>query len=69
LLTAETLEKLDADLEWRGVELGIAWANGPLRDLLQVTGLTSRIGEGNIYPSLRATVTAYHLPGSLSATE
>ena len=57
---AEALESLDADLERRGVELWIARANGPLRDLLLVTGLTNKIGEQNIYPSVRAAVTAYH---------
>ena len=57
---AEALENLDADLERRKVEFWIARANGPLRDLLQATGLTARIGEGNIYVSVRATVTAYN---------
>ena len=57
---AEALENVDTDLERRGVELWIARANLPLRDLLQVTGLTAKIGEGNIHPSVRAAVTAYH---------
>jgi SulP family sulfate permease len=57
---AEALENLDADLERRGVELWIARANQPLRDLLQVTGLTKRLGKDNIYPSVRAAVAAYH---------
>jgi SulP family sulfate permease len=57
---AEALENLDADLERRGVELWMARANQPLRDLLQATGLTTRIGEDHIYPSVRAAVTAYH---------
>ena len=57
---AEALENLDADLGRRNVELWIARANEPLRDLLQATGLTARIGEENIYPSVRAAVTAYH---------
>ena len=57
---AEALENLDADLERLGVELWIARANEPLRDLLLVTGLTTRIGKENIYPSVRAAVTAYH---------
>ncbi len=51
---AEALENLDADLERRGVELWIARANEPLRDLLRVTGLTKRLGKDNIYPSVRA---------------
>ncbi len=57
---AEALDNLNADLERRGVELWMARANGPLRDLLQVTGLTDRIGQRNVYPSVRAAVTAYH---------
>jgi SulP family sulfate permease len=57
---AEVLENLDAELERGGVELWIARANGPLRDLLTVTGLTKRIGKDNLYPSVRAAVTAYH---------
>jgi sulfate permease, SulP family len=57
---AEALENVDTDLERLGVELWIARANGPLRDLLQVTGLTDRIGPQNIHPSVRAAVTAYH---------
>ncbi len=32
---------------------------GPLRDLLQVTGLTARIGQENLHPSVRSAVTAY----------
>jgi MFS superfamily sulfate permease-like transporter len=51
--SAEALENLDADMERDGVELWIARANGPLRELLQVTGLMKRIGKDNIYPSVR----------------
>jgi len=40
--------------------LWIARANQPLRDLLQVTGLTKRHGQHNLYPSVRAAVTAYN---------
>ena len=57
---AEALGKLDADLKRRGVELWIARANQPLRDLLQVTELTKRLGKDNIYPSVHAAVMAYH---------
>lgn len=56
---AEALENLDADLERRGIELWVARANEPLRNLLQATGLTTRIGKENIYPSVRAAVIAY----------
>jgi SulP family sulfate permease len=56
---AEALENLDGNLERLGIELWIARANQPLRDLLQVTGLTKRLGQDNLYPSVRAAVTAY----------
>ena len=51
---AEALENLDADLERRHVELWIARANGPLRDLLRSDGIDDRIGEDNIHVSVRA---------------
>jgi SulP family sulfate permease len=56
---AEALENVDADLERLGVELWIARANEPLRELFTATGLTTRIGAEHIYPSVRAAVTAY----------
>jgi SulP family sulfate permease len=57
---AEALETLDADLERVGADLWIARANGPLRELLTATGLTTRLGAEHIYPSVRAAVAAYH---------
>ena len=42
---AEALANLDADLERLGVELWMARANKPLRQLLEVTGLTKRLGR------------------------
>jgi len=57
---AEALENLDAELERRDVEFWLARANEPLRNLLQATGLTMRLGAENIYPSVRAAVAAYH---------
>ncbi len=57
---AEALENLDVNLERLGIELWIARPNKPLRDLFQVTGLTKRLGQDNLYPSVRAAVTAYH---------
>jgi len=58
---AEALENLDTDLERRGVELWIARANGPLRELLRSTGLEVKIGAANIYPAVRAAVEAYRV--------
>jgi hypothetical protein len=46
-------------LEKRGVDFWIARANEPLCELLQVTGITARIGAENIYPSVRAAVSSY----------
>ena len=67
---AEALETLDADLERRGIELSITRANAPLRDLLQVTGLTGRIGERNISSvSPRSGVSVSCAKVSGSATE
>ncbi len=42
------------------MDLWIARANAPLRDLLRVTGLTDKIGQDNIYPSVRSAVSAYN---------
>jgi SulP family sulfate permease len=56
---AEALENVDANLGRLGIDLWIARANKPLRDLLKVTGLTTRLGPDNIYPSVRAAVTEY----------
>ena len=56
---AEALESLDATLERLGVELWIARANGPLRELLQASGLTEKIGQEHIFISVRAAVSAY----------
>ncbi len=43
------LSNLDADLERVGGDLWIARANGPLRELLTVTGLTKRPGTVHIF--------------------
>jgi SulP family sulfate permease len=56
---AEALENMDASLEKLGIDLWIARANEPLSELLQATGLTTRIGKDNIYPSVRAAVIAF----------
>ncbi|MFZ2101784.1 MAG: sulfate permease [Oricola sp.] len=56
---AEALETLDADVERIGVDLWIARANEPLRELLTATGLTKRLGAEHLYPSVRAAVVAY----------
>jgi MFS superfamily sulfate permease-like transporter len=57
---AEALENIDADLERLGVDLWIARANAPLRELLTATGLMRRLGAEHVFPSVRAAATAYH---------
>lgn len=57
---AEALENLDADLDRAGIELWIARANDPLREMLHLTGLTKRLGKENMYPTVRAAVEAYN---------
>ena len=66
---AEALETLDADLERVGVDLWIARANGPLRELLTATGLMKRLGEEHIYPSVRAAVAAYQAQFGAAASK
>jgi MFS superfamily sulfate permease-like transporter len=63
---AEALGNVDADLDRLGVEVWLARANGPLRHLLAVTGLTPRIGAEHIYPAVRAAVAAFQarFPGA-----
>ncbi len=56
---AETLENLTADLARLDIELWIARANEPLREMLQASGLTEQLGEENIYLTVRAAVDAY----------
>jgi SulP family sulfate permease len=56
---AEAIENLDVELERHGIELWIARANKPLRDLLKATGLMTKIGEENIHPSVRSAVNAF----------
>lgn len=56
---AEALENIDKDLERRGIELWIARANQPLREMLEVTGIAKRLGKENIFVSVRAAVMAY----------
>ncbi len=56
---AEALETLDANLERKGIEFWIARANEPLREILSLTGLTKRLGDGTSYPSVRSAVEEY----------
>ena len=42
---------------------GLRCANGPLRELLAVTGLTEPLGKENIHVSVRGAVAAYRVAG------
>jgi SulP family sulfate permease len=56
---ADAVVTLDGNLDRAGVELWLARPSEPLVQLLEVTGLTTRIGAGHVYPSVRAAVLAY----------
>lgn len=55
----DALARLHEQLSERGIVLAVARAKGPVRDLLQRTGLAASIGEEHMFPSVRAGVRAY----------
>jgi SulP family sulfate permease len=56
---AETLQRLDADLEQRGIEMKFARANRPLRERLTRIGLGEHLEKQNLFPSVHAAVAAF----------
>jgi sulfate permease, SulP family len=56
---ADTLKEIHQELGQNGITLGIARANKPLRETMQVTGLEELIGASNFYPSVRTAVEAF----------
>jgi len=52
----EALQRLDFELEQRGIELKIARANRPLREALERAGLRAQIGESGFFRSIHAAV-------------
>ena len=63
----DALARLHAELSERGVVLAFARAKGTLRDLFQRTGLTARIGEEHMFPTIRTGVRAYEERGRTEA--
>jgi SulP family sulfate permease len=56
---AEALQRLDADLEQRGIEMKFARANRPLRERLTRIGLGEHLQKQNLFPSVHAAVAAF----------
>ncbi|WP_240641205.1 SulP family inorganic anion transporter [Nocardioides ferulae] len=59
LTALDALEELRADLEHRGVVLALARVKQDLREDLDRSGLTERIGAGRLYATLPTAVAAY----------
>jgi SulP family sulfate permease len=68
---ADTLKDMHQVLREKGITLGIARANGRLRETMRLTGLEELIGVANFYPSVRNAVEAFReasLAGKKSGT-
>jgi MFS superfamily sulfate permease-like transporter len=57
---AAALEGLVRQLNKRGVRLGLANARTNVRGVLDRAGVTTAMGEGAMFPSLEAAVSAFH---------
>jgi SulP family sulfate permease len=64
LESADTLAELHEELYHVGTGLRLARGRAPVREMLDRTGLTRRVGEGKMFPSVRAGVAAYRDRGS-----
>ncbi|MEI6350423.1 MAG: SulP family inorganic anion transporter [Verrucomicrobiota bacterium] len=56
---AESLRILMKELHRKGVELKIARANRPLREILERSGVTRELGEKNFFPSVHKAIEAF----------
>jgi sulfate permease, SulP family len=56
---AETLEKLDRDLDERGITLVLAEPHAPMRDVLRRSGLLQKLGPENVLPTVGESIRAY----------
>ena len=59
LATVEMLRELVDTLRERKVEPIFAYARGPVRDRMGITGLRDHVGDGNIFPSTESAVREY----------
>jgi SulP family sulfate permease len=55
----EALNKLQSELERKGVVMAIARASQPLQEILHRAGLTERIGSAHFFPTVRTGVRAF----------
>lgn len=56
---AEILSELLDDLDAQGIEVALAELKGPVKDRLHSYGLSSRIGDDRIYPTLGTAINGY----------
>jgi SulP family sulfate permease len=56
---ADTLKDIHQELSQKGITLGIARANTPLRETMRLAGLEDLIGASNFYPTIRTAIEAY----------
>lgn len=59
ITAADTLSKLDDDLQRAGIELGFAEMKGPVKDRLKQYGLFSKLGDHLFFRTLDEAVEAY----------
>ena len=55
----DSLVELDRELNLAGVELWLAQPHGGTRDMLDRSGLTERIGQDHIFPTIGEAATAF----------
>ena len=58
---AMTFVEFDDEMDGRKIQIAIARASEPLRDMLDRTGVTARIGEAYFFGSLHAAIEEYRL--------
>ena len=56
---AASVDELHAELGERGIVFAIAAAKGPVRFMLDQTGLTQQIGAAHLFPTVEAAVAAF----------
>jgi SulP family sulfate permease len=56
---ADTLKDIHQELSQKGITLGIARANKPLRETMRLAGLEDLIGTSNFYPTIHTAIEAY----------
>ena len=63
---AASLDQVYGDLKAQGITVAITEAKGPVRTMLEKTGLAARIGTDRIFPTVESAVealTAYEREG------